>query len=221
MTPAACAMHAARAARVGATLSLAVSFAIFCGMRGLAAAPVAGSPPSASVAGSGDSAEDIRDIRGPKLVLPAWLVPALAAGGVLLALGAYGFSRRRRRRPRALLPFELALQRLADIGALMQPASAREFSIAISDIVRTYIEQRFDITATHQTTEEFLRDLLESPHSLLSRHRSLLSEFLHECDLVKFAGVSLTLQSMESLDQSARAFVSETADPAHDSLPSA
>lgn len=95
----------------------------------------------------------------------------------------------------------------------MQPATAREFSTAASDIVRRYIEQRFDVTATHQTTEEFLRDLLDLAKPSLAMHRGLLSEFLHQCDLVKFAGISLSTQSMESLHQSARAFILETAKP--------
>jgi HAMP domain-containing protein len=159
--------------------------------------------------------EDIRDIRGPKFIVPAWLVPALLAGAVLLAWGAYRAWRwlRRRQRPRVPLPFEVALQRLEDIRPLMQPPSAREFSTAVSDIVRRYIEQRFDVIATHQTTEEFLHDLLKSSNASLARHRALLSDFLHQCDLVKFADMSLTPQSMEQLHHSARAFVLETAKP--------
>jgi hypothetical protein len=162
-----------------------------------------------------EAAEDIRDIRGPKFIFPPWLLPAVIAGVVLLALGALGLWRwlRRRRRPRVLLPFEIALQRLEEMRALMQPEDAREFSIAVSDVVRRYIEERFGVTATHRTTEEFLHDLLESSHAPLARHRALLSEFLQQCDLVKFAGMSLTLQNMESLHHSARAFVLETAQP--------
>jgi hypothetical protein len=136
-------------------------------------------------------------------------------GAALLGLSAYGIWRwlRRRRRPRVLLPFEIALQRLEEMRALMQPSQAREFSIAVSDVVRRYIEERFGVTATHRTTEEFLHDLLESSHAPLARHRALLAEFLQQCDLVKFAGMSLTLQNMESLHHSARAFVLETAKP--------
>jgi hypothetical protein len=179
----------------------------------------------------GDSSEDIRDIRGPKSVSPAWLLPALLAGGVLIIAGAYGVWRwrRRRRRPPALLPYEIALQRLEEIRALMLPVKAREFSIAVSDIVRNYIELEFKVTATRRTTEEFLHDLLETTNLSLAGHRALLAEFLHQCDFVKFAGMSLTLRSMESLHHSACAFVRETAKPkelpeireeAHDSLPS-
>jgi len=108
----------------------------------------------------------------------------------------------------------------------MQPARAREFSIAASDIVRSYIEQRFDVTATRRTTEEFLRDLLETPNASLVRHQPLLGEFLLQCDFVKFAAMSLNEQDMESLRQSARVFILATAGteelPAgevHDALP--
>jgi len=174
--------------------------------------------------------EDIRDIRGPKVIIPTWGLPAAVAAAVLLALCIFWLWRRRsRRRVRVLTPFEIALKGLEDIRPLMLPGSAREFSTAVSDIVRTYIEKRFDITVTRRTTEEFLRDLLESSNASLVSHRALLGEFLQQCDIVKFAAMSLTVQNMESLRQSARAFVLATAEPAealavqeaHDSLSSA
>ena len=181
-----------------------------------ASAPVTLAPSPAS--GSGTAAapdEDIRDIRGPKGMLPPWLIPALLAGTVLLILGGYAAWRRHRRRstPRVLLPFEAALQRLVDIRRLLDPASAREFSIAVSDIVRQYIEVQFRVTATHRTTEEFLRDLLETSNAALAAHRNLLAEFLNQCDLAKFAGVSLSRQILESLHRSARSFVTESSKP--------
>jgi Domain of unknown function (DUF4381) len=193
-----------------------------------AAASTSATAPSGPAASGPE--EDIRDIRGPKYVLPAWVLPAVAAGVVILALGLYRVWRwRRNRRARILLPYEMALERLEDIRTLMQPAGAREFSIAVSDIVRGYIEQRFDVAVTRRTTEEFLRDLLQTTHASLARHQSLLGDFLYQCDFVKFAGMSLTLQDMEALRQSARAFVLATAKPeeastvqeAHDALPTA
>jgi uncharacterized protein DUF4381 len=169
----------------------------------------------AASAASGDTDEDIRDIRGPKFVLPWWFWYAVAASVILLGLAIYGIWRwrRSRHRERVLLHYELALKRLEEIRSLMQPQKAREFSTAVSDIVRSYIEQRFDVTATHRTTEEFLHDLLDSSNTTLAKHRALLSEFLQQCDLVKFAGMSLTTRSMESLHRSAEVFVQETAKP--------
>jgi hypothetical protein len=177
--------------------------------------------PSAAAAAEPTTAEDIRDIRGPKGMLPPWLIPALLAGGALLAIAGYAAWRWRRRQriPRALQPFEIALQRLEAIRSLMDPSSVREFSIAISDIVRAYIEASFNVTATHLTTEEFLRDLLESSNTALAAHRNLLAEFLRQCDVAKFAGVSLSRRIMESLHQSARSFVVETSKPAEASDP--
>jgi Domain of unknown function (DUF4381) len=159
-------------------------------------------------------AEDIRDIRGPKFILPAWALWAAIAAAALLALCGYWLWRwQRRRSARILTPFEIALKGLEDIRARMLPGSAREFSTEVSAIVRTYIERRFDVTATRRTTEEFLRELLQSANASLARHRMLLGEFLQQCDVVKFAAQSLTIQYMESLRQSARAFVLATAEP--------
>jgi hypothetical protein len=152
--------------------------------------------------------DDIRDIRGPIAIFPWPLVLALVAGGVILAAGGYMYWRRRLRRPaRPLTYFEIALKRLEELRAYMQPASVREFSSDISDTVRRYIEAGFNVTATHQTTEEFLHDILKDEKSPLERHRALLAEFLRQCDLAKFAGLSLSVANMESLYQSARSFV--------------
>jgi hypothetical protein len=158
--------------------------------------------------------EDIRDIRGAKYVSPDWIWSAVGAAALLLIVMGYCLWRwRRDRRPAPLLPFEIALQRLEALRALMQPARAREFSTAVSDIVRSYIELRFNVTATRRTTEEFLRDLLQTSDASLARHQGLLGDFLYQCDFVKFAASSLTIQNMETLLQSARVFVLETAKP--------
>ena len=159
--------------------------------------------------------QDIRDIRGPKPIPSPWLWPAWLAGG--LALGALGYAAWRwNRRPAlaaAKLPYEIALDRLEEARALMQPENAREFSITVSEVVRHYIEDRFQVCAARRTTEEFLYDLLESGDALLAGHRALLADFLHHCDLAKFARWILSIEEMENMLQSARTFVIETGQP--------
>jgi hypothetical protein len=54
---------------------------------------------------------------------------------------------------------------------------------------------------------------LESSNASLAAHRSLLAEFLNQCDLAKFAGVSLSRLILESLHASARSFVTESSKP--------
>jgi Domain of unknown function (DUF4381) len=173
--------------------------------------PGSGSAPATATA----SDDDIRDIRGPKSIFPLWQLLAWIAVGVLVALAGFTLWRRLRRPapPRRLELFEIALQRLEDIRSLMHPSTVREFSIAISDVVRQYIESQMKITATHRTTEEFLRDLLDSSNAALTAHRNLLAEFLQACDMAKFAGVGLSMRIMESLHLSARSFVIETSKP--------
>jgi hypothetical protein len=217
------AARAAVAAAVAAVAVAALSIAFLsAGPGGAAAATTTADsvpPPAADPA----SAEDIRDIRGPKAYLPPWLIPAIAGAVLLIALATYAAWRwvRRRRPARTLQPYEIALQRLEELRPLMHPASVREFSIAISDVVRRYIEEAFSVIATQRTTEEFLHDLLASAHPALAPHRQLLAEFLNRCDLAKFAGMSFSQQDLESLHQSARSFVLSTSKPlvTHDPLP--
>jgi hypothetical protein len=164
-----------------------------------------------------ESAEDIRDIRGPKAVPVAGssMVAASLAAAVVVALCAYAVWRRRRRlaRPPTLTLLDATLQRLDGTRPLMRPATAREFAIAASEAIRDYVEKRFAVVATQRTTEEFLQTLLQSSNEALARHRTLLAEFLQQCDFVKFAGASLAVADMESLFGSARGFVLETAEP--------
>jgi hypothetical protein len=161
------------------------------------------------------SAEDIRDIRGPKAMPGSWVVPAGLAGALVLALCAYAVWRARHRRARGRTPglAEQTLQRLDATRPLMRPATAREFAIAASEVIRDYIEKRFDVVAMQRTTEEFLQTLLQSSNETLARHRALLADFLQQCDFVKFAGASLAVADMESLLGSARGFVLETSEP--------
>jgi len=157
---------------------------------------------------------DIRDIRGPKYIPSPWLWPAWLAGS--LALGALGYAAwrwSRRTLAKAKLPYENALDRLEEVRALMQPENAREFSIAVSEIVRQYIEERFQVRAARRTTEEFLHDLLEPSDALLRTHRSLLGDFLRHCDLAKFARWILSIDEMDTMLRSAHKFVLQTGRP--------
>jgi hypothetical protein len=174
-------------------------------------------PVMAPAAPMAEPIEDIRDIRPPFHIPPGWLWLAWAATGTALAALGYGLWRWRHRLPglRPKLPFELALEQLEAARSLMQPEHAREFSIQVSEVVRNYIEVRFATHATHRTTEEFLHDCLAESGSTLAEHRDLLAQFLHHCDLAKFARWVLSVPEMEAMLQSASSFVRTTGTAPH------
>jgi len=168
----------------------------------------AGAPAAAPTATAGD----IRDIRGPKVVPSPelWVIEAVGAAALAaLAYATWRWYRRVKMAPKTAS--EIALEKLQKALRLMQPDTAREFSIEVSEIVRKYIEARFSVLASHQTTEEFLHGLVEPSDALLARHQELLGDFLGHCDLAKFARWVLSVEEMKSMHDSARTFVLETA----------
>ena len=168
-------------------------------------APATGLP-APTVAG------DIRDIRGVISIPYEWLwagyvLIGVAAAGLLYA--AWRFLRRKAA-AKAKLPFEIALEKLEAARSLMTVETVREYAFTVSEIIRVYIEQRFGEKAARRTTEEFLSDLLAQTGTPLAQHRALLEDFLNHCDLIKFARWGATDRELESMHESARAFILDT-----------
>ena len=83
------------------------------------------------------------------------------------------------------------------------------FFVALSDLVRRYLENRFSLRSPELTTERFLELVSDSP-DLSRKHQSLLQNFLNQCDLVKFAGHIPTSEAIEEVIRAARLFLDET-----------
>jgi hypothetical protein len=145
-----------------------------------------------------DETGDIRGIRGPlgipisSWVVALWvLLPLLIAAGLYLLARRLGSRREETPRP-ALGPLarpahEVALQALAELEAsqLLERGQVKEFHIAASDILRTYVEERFRVEALEMTTREVLDGLADAGAD--ASFRVGLRTFLEACDLVKFA----------------------------------
>ena len=196
---------------IALNLTLATEFA--CAATAVSK-PTATSAPAvvAAPTHAAPAADDIRDIRGPISIPYGWLWAAYVAGGIVLAAAACGGWRWycRHAAERARQPDEIALERLERARVLMTLDGAREYSFAVSEITRGYIEARFQQRAARRTTEEFLHDLLAQADTPLAAHRAPLEDFLRHCDLAKFARWQLSLAEMESMHESARAFILET-----------
>jgi len=165
-----------------------------------------------------DAARELKPPLG-ELDLVAARPPALALWAVLGSVAALGvaafavwFWRRRRRRARRRNAYEVARTRLSRLLAAPRPADAAAiaaFLVAISAIVRQYLEDRFELRTPDLTTEEFLS--LAGLSSSLSRdHQLLLRDFLRQADLVKFAGVRATEEEMRCSSDLAVRFLEET-----------
>jgi hypothetical protein len=161
---------------------------------------------------------DIRDIKGPEQVPVDPRPYYLLGAGVLVLVAAVVLYRLLRRPPRRAAaapprpPHELAAEALEQLRqrGLVREGAFKEYYSALTAIVRTYIERRFEIRAPEMTTEEFLLASARRGR-LVGPHRALLTEFLTESDLVKFARHLPTIADSERAWTAARRFVDETA----------
>ena len=168
--------------------------------------------PSPPTAVPSSMTDDIRDIRGPLHIPDPLLYLYYAVGVCLFLFGAAAAWRwlRRRKVLRAKLAFEIAFEQLERAKALMKPETGDEFSVAVSNAIRTYIESRFDLRVTRHTTEEFMTRIAAEPSGDLGEYADLLHHFLEHCDLAKFARYTLTLDQMKEMHRSAWDFVDKT-----------
>lgn len=164
-----------------------------------------------SVLPAGTAPLDIRDIKAPLGFFEInW---PLLGGGILAVIALTGigtYLRWRARRVPVKLPHETALEELEAIRAfLAQNGEIKEFFVRISDCIRSYIERAFSVKAPEMTTEEFLNSVKVSSR-LTIEQKDLLKDFLHACDLVKFAKYSPTAPEIDRVFAAARTFVDET-----------
>ncbi len=155
---------------------------------------------------------DIRDIRGPIHIPDPWAWVGYAGAGLLglVLIAGLILMIARARKEKEKMAYELAFEQLEKARALMAEEKAREFSFAVSGILREYIEQRFKVRAVHHSTEEFMRNLAQDTTGHMAGHVDLLDDFLIHCDLAKFARYRLSLDQMEQLYKSAWHFVHQT-----------
>lgn len=91
---------------------------------------------------------------------------------------------------------------------LPQTGNYDAFYVTLTDTVRNYIEEKFDLPATTETTQEFLHTMTTRP-SFDPKTQDLLTEFLTEADKVKFASLSPSPAECQEALHAARSFVGE------------
>lgn len=138
----------------------------------------------------------------------------LCAAGIIAAVGFW--VRLRHRRIKELVRIfkpahEIAYERLRALVKqdLIKAGKIKEFYERLSDILRHYIEHRFNIRAPERTTEEFLAEL---PYAgvLSQPDQDQLGEFLRHCDLVKFAKYNPTAEQIQRTFDLVKNFIETT-----------
>lgn len=161
--------------------------------------------------------QEIEDIEGP--VSAERNVPLLIGigGGALAVLALIGFLVVRGVRSGAMAPkkkpkpsWQQAEEELDALLAedLIGQERVEEFYNRITDILRRYVEQRFEIRAPEQTTEEFLDEARRSED--LAEHRESLETFLTHADLVKFARYNPQQSEIDNAVTACRTFIDQT-----------
>ncbi len=149
----------------------------------------------------------------------------LAFGAVFGSLLAW-LVQRWRRRPRPVpppppprVPWEVAFERLHEVrhAGLLEMQRFPDFFDRVNDAVREYLGARFGFDGLESTTDETLAALRRAPHFGLPIPE--VAGFLQQCDLVKFADLTPSLEECERALVSAERMVRATMPASADTRP--
>ena len=160
--------------------------------------------------------EELFDIKGPIEITDntaTILITAAAilAAAILIALIILWWKRSKKQR--AILAHETALQQLSKAQQLIDAHEVDAFVTLIDQTLRSYIEERFAISARRQTTREFISGLTRGRQAVpksLAENSENLQTWLEHCDLVKFARGTLTTETMHDMLANLRSFIEST-----------
>jgi hypothetical protein len=143
----------------------------------------------------------------------AWEWPVAAGLGVLvLVLIVFLLRRQAVRRGRVKTLEETALYELQRLETLALPDRHRagEFHTLLANVMRRYLEKRYQLPARRLTTQEFSA-LLEQTSLLTAEQKDFLRAFLQQCDLAKFADAQVPAQQCADLCRQTRDFLNSAA----------
>ena len=164
-----------------------------------------------------ENSEDIKDIKGP-VAMPFTLNIYDIMGSLIVliisGLIAYHILKRRRVKQAPIIiksADEIALIELDRIETLdlIKNNKMKAYYYLVSNCLRVYLENRYQIKAPEQTTEEFIDDVTHS--DILDRESiTLLNAYLTHCDLVKYAKLSPPISESQKIMTTTRKFIDKT-----------
>lgn len=144
---------------------------------------------------------------------PVLLISALVLGILIVLLNRWNiFGRGRGNRPAEVLPpHQAALVKLSRLE-FEKPWAEGEIEVyynELSDILRQYLQGRFGMASTKQTTSE-IESALSLRQEVDSQYRHRLVELLQTSDIIKFADQSAPPQDHAAWIEELRGFVKAT-----------
>jgi hypothetical protein len=167
---------------------------------------------------SADAAPQIADIEDVMTIPVSGTLIWLSIAAVIIIIAIIGYLLWKKKNApvevvRIFKPaHQLAFEKLHDLLAqnLLNQGKIKLFYIGISNVLRYYIEHRFNINAPDRTTEEFLAELT-SANTLSMTDKDHLGEFMHHCDLVKFAKHDPSSEDNDKTIRIVKDFIDKTA----------
>jgi hypothetical protein len=156
-------------------------------------------------------ARDITPIeRLPAPSRTIWVLGGALAVVIAGCVGLVSWQRRRRRGVRTPPPppDQWALRELERLEGLnvSVPKDSEHFYVGLADVIRRYLELRFDLRASEQTTAEFL-ETIQRTGLFPQAWQEQLRDLLRQCDLAKFARVHYARHECRGASQSARELI--------------
>ena len=154
-------------------------------------------------------AQQFHDIAPPVdySLIPTWVVFA-ATFLTLTIIGAivWLITRSRKQPVPIKSARERALELLDRIEDEIEMLSPYQFSIRVSDILRSYVTEQYKLPVTRQTSIEFL-NIIKTASPFSEDEKELLKDFLDRCDLIKFARYEATTADSRLLLEEATRFL--------------
>jgi hypothetical protein len=140
-------------------------------------------------------------------LIPPWMIFVGTLVALSIAAATMWFVIRSRRKQTPIQsPRERTLEMLDRMQNEIEELSPYQFSIRISDILRQYATEQYNLPVTRQTSIEFL-NLIKIASPFSEDEKMLLEDFLNRCDLIKFARYEATTADSRLLLEEATRFV--------------
>lgn len=151
----------------------------------------------------------------PEFLVKYWWLIILVL--VLIAAGIYAYFKwlkkgelPLRKKEKVIPPYDEAIMKLTQLKSehLWEAGQEKEYFTRLTDILRNYIDRRFEINAMEMTSSQIIDVLRKNEETMLVNEQ--LSKILEMADFVKFAKMRPLPEDNEVAYQRALNFVNET-----------